>query len=233
MLDISSNRGDELGIIEVRGKISEKIWGGRTPEEILSKRFKLFVLLAVLLSGLFWIYRAKVGVGFLPNFEWFIPTLVVVGSLSLPFEGKRFWRELNRHFGIVVLVSVIVFDTLLFGLRHMPIFLFRWSGFIFVWILAVRNRISVFEGYRTLLGSSIVTAAVAILLFDFWTGVIGCGLQWGFSAAFIGQIPFTFYHLTSLLFVPPLVGLGKMLVRVKVPALSSLRVGAKAKEVVS
>jgi len=217
-------------------RVSKKIWGGKTPDEILSKRFKIFVLLGVLLTGLFWVYRAKAGVGFLPNFEWFIPALVVVGSFSLPMGKNTFWKTVNRYFGAVVLISVIVFDMLLFGPSYMPIFLFRWSGFFFVWILAMRNKLSMFGRYKTLVGHTLVTTAIAILLFDIWTGVIGTPLTGWHGAvttptpwliAFLGQIPFTFYHLCSLIFVPPLVGLGKLLVRVKVPISVAVPSGVK------
>lgn len=216
--------------------ISEKIWGGRTPSEVLSKRFKIFVLLGVLLTGLFWVYRAKAGVGFLPNFEWFIPALVVVGSFSLSLGKNMFWRTVNHYFGAVVLISVIVFDLLLFGPSYMPIFLFRWSGFIFVWILAMRNKLSMFGKYKTLVGHTLLTTAIAILLFDIWTGVIGTSLTGWYGAvttptpwltAFLLQIPFTFFHLCSLIFIPPLVGLSKLLVRVKVPVSVAVRSGIK------
>jgi hypothetical protein len=44
--------------------------------------------------------------------------------------------------------------------------------------------------------------------------------------AFLGQIPFTLYHLASLIFVPPLVGLGKLMVKVKVPVPVAVKVRA-------
>lgn len=224
-------------IAKIMERISRKIWGGKTPDEILSKRFKIFVLLGVLIAGLFWVYRAKAGVGFLPNFEWFIPVLVVVGSFSLPLGKSAFWRTVNRYFGVVVLISAIVFDLLLFGPGYMPIFVFRWSGFIFVWILAMRNKLSMFSRYKTLVGNTLLTTAIAILVFDIWTGIIGTPLSgWHggaittpapWLAAFFGQIPFTFYHLCSLIFVPPLVGLGKLLVKVKIPVSVAVQSGAK------
>lgn len=215
----------------MRLKIAEKIWGGRTPDEVLSKRFKLFVLLGVLFTGLFWVYRATAGIEFLPNFELIIPVLVVVGSFSLPLGKNKFWRTVNRYFGVVVLIGIIVFDGLFFRSHSAfsTISVFRWSGFIFAWLLAMRNKLSIFDRYKTLLGPTLVTTAIAILLFDFWTGVIGCGLWWGsFWTAFIGQIPFTFYHLTSLIFVPPLVKLGKLLARVKVPVPVAVQAGIRA-----
>jgi hypothetical protein len=43
--------------------------------------------------------------------------------------------------------------------------------------------------------------------------------------AFLGQVPFTLRHLSSLLFVPPLVGAVKLLVRVRVPVGVAVRAG--------
>ena len=208
-------------------KVSEKIWGGRNSDEILSKRFKLFVLLGAIFAGLFWVFRAVVGIELLPNFELFIPTLVVVGSFSLPTGRNRFWRALNRYFGVVALLSAVIFDLALFwSPRWTTVFVFKWSGFIFAWLLGMRNKLSMFDRFKTLLGTTLLTTAIAIILFDFWTGVIGWGLWSGsFWLALIGQIPFTFYHLTSLVFVPPLVGLGKLLVKVKVPVQVAVRAG--------
>jgi hypothetical protein len=82
-----------------------------------------------------------------------------------------------------------------------------------------------FDKFKTLLGRTILTAAISIIIFDIWTGLIGHTITTGTSlwAAFIGQIPFTFYHLASLIFIPPLVGLGKMLVKIKIAAPVAIR----------
>lgn len=210
-------------------RLINKILYGRNVYEALLKRFKLFVLLGILITGSFWVYRAIVGIELLPNLEWVIPTLVVVGSFSLPLVGNGFWASLNKHFGILALISVIVFDLIFFGLGFWHVWAFKWSGLAFAWLLGMRSKLSVFDSYKRLLGSTLLTTAIAILLFDLWTGVIGCGLWIGsFWLSFIGQIPFTLYHLASLVFVPPLVALAKLLVKVKVPvavaARSSLRI---------
>lgn len=210
-------------------RISEKIWGGKTPDELLSKRYKLFVLMGIFLIGAFALYRYLVGIAFLPNFEWIIPVLVVTGSFSLHCGPSKFWRIVTRYFGILAVISAFIVWFIMFGI--LPIHAFVWSGFVFAWLLALRNKLSMFDKFKTLVGQSVLTAAIAILLFDFWTGIIGWTLTFGVSVemAFIGQIPFTFYHLCSLVFVPPLVGLGKLLVKVKVPVAVQARVGVKAK----
>lgn len=209
-------------------RLSDRIWGGRTAEEVLSKRFKLFVLSGVVFTGLFWLYRSAAGIELLPNLEWIIPAIVTVGSFSLPLGRNMFWRTLNRYFGVLTLTSVVAFDLLLFGPGLWHIWVFKWSGFVFAWLLAIRNRLSMFDKYKRLLGSTLLTTAIAILLFDFWTGVIGCGLWIGsFWLSFIGQIPFTLYHLASLVFVPPLVALAKLLVKVKVPVAVAARSGVR------
>jgi hypothetical protein len=201
--------------------IPERIWGGRTPEEILSGRFKIFVIIGVLLVGVSKLLYLS-GLTF-PNLELVIPTLVVVGSFS-PIAGRtKFWRRVTRYFGAIALVSVFLADLIVWGFR--PIYLFTWSGFLFAWLIGMRNKLSMFDKFKTLLGSTILTTAIAILIFDFWTGVVGWSLIHApFWISLIGQIPFTFYHLSSLVFVPPLVGLGKLIARVKVPVPSAVRV---------
>lgn len=233
MLDILSNIKMRIDMLNPRKisaawfKITQKIWGGRTPGEILSKRFKIFVLLGIFLIGISkLLYLA--GITF-PNLELVIPALVVIGSFSLYCGGTKFWRGLTRYFGAVALISIFLIDLGFWGFR--TIYVFTWSGFIICWLLALRNKLSMFDRFKTLLWRTTLTAAVAILLFDVWTGIIGTPLTGlvPFWAAFIGQIPFTLYHLCSLIFVPPLVGLGKLLVRVKVkvPVPVPVRAGAR------
>jgi hypothetical protein len=196
-------------------KISEKIWGGRTPSEVLSKRFRIFVLIAIVLAGiskLLYLHRI------LPaNVELIIPTLVVVGSLSLYCGPTKFWRRATRYFGLLVLVAVAITDLAFWG--PSPIFVFTWSGFILCWLLAMRHKLSMFDKFKSLLWRTTLTAAAAIIIFDLYTGVLGWSLVTGTGlvTVFLSQIPFTIYHLCSLLFVPPLVGLAKAMVKVKVP----------------
>jgi hypothetical protein len=219
-------------ISDVMRKISEKVWGGRTSGEILAKRFKIFVLLGILFIGISkLLYLA--GITF-PNLELVIPTLVVIGSFSLPCGKSKFWRIVTRYFGVLALISVFLIDLAFWGLR--TIYVFTWSGFIFCWLLGMRNRFSMFDRFKTLVGHTMLTGAIAILLFDMWTGIIGTSLGGWYGpittptpwlVAFFGQIPFTFYHLCSLMFIPPLVGLGKLLVRIKIPASVAIPAGAK------
>lgn len=205
-----------MGTTRVRRKIAEKIWGGRTPDEVLSKRFKIFVLIGIVLIAASKLLYLR-GLMPFPNFELIIPTLVVVGSFSLYLGPTKFWRGVNRYFGILALVAVFLIDLIFWG--PLAIYAFTWTGFILAWFLALRNKLSMFDKFKKLLWRTTLTAAIAIILFDIWTGLIGHTLTMSASlwAAFFGQIPFTMYHLASLVFVPPLVGLGKLMVKVKVP----------------
>lgn len=218
-----------MGITRVRRKIAEKIWGGRTPDEVLSKRFKIFVFIGIFLIGMFAVYRYFIGITFLPNFEWIIPILVVTGSFSLYCGPSKFWRIVTRYFGVLAVISAFIVWFIMYGI--LPIHAFVWSGFIFAWLLAMRNKLSMFNKFKKLLWRTTLTAAIAIILFDVWTGLVGSTLTMGESLwiVFLGQIPFTLFHLVSLVFVPPLVGLGKLLVRVKVPVPVATRVGAGVK----
>lgn len=196
-------------------KISERIWGGRTPAEVLSKRFKIFVLIAIVLAGVSKLLYLN---GILPaNVELIIPTLIVVGSFSLYLGPTKFWRRTTRYFGLLVLVAIAITDLAFWGLRS--IFVFTWSGFILCWLIGMRNKLSMFEKFKKLMLRTTLTAAAAIIIFDIYTGVVGWSLVTGTGllVSLLAQIPFTLYHLSSLIFVPPLVGLGKLMVKVKVP----------------
>ncbi len=196
-------------------KISERIWGGRTPAEVLSKRFKIFVLIAIVLAGVSKLLYLN---GILPaNVELIIPTLIVVGSFSLYLGPTKFWRRTTRYFGLLVLVAIAITDLAFWGLRS--IFVFTWSGFVLCWLMGMRNKLSMFDKFKKLVLRTTLTAAAAILVFDIYTGVMGWSLITGAGvlASFMAQIPFTLYHLSSLIFVPPLVGLGKLMAKVRVP----------------
>jgi len=204
-----------LEITRARRKIAEKIWGGRTPDEVLSKRFKIFVLIAIFLIVISKPLYAS-GVTF-PNFELITVTIVVVGSFSLYCGPTKFWRRVTRYFGAIVLAAIFTIDIAVWGFHS--IYLFTWTGFLSIWVWAMRNKLSMFDNLKKLLWRTTVTAAAAIIIFDIYTGIIGWSLLGGAGllTAFLGQIPFTLYHLCSLIFVPPLVGLGKLMVKVKVP----------------
>lgn len=208
--------------------VSNKIWRGKTPDEIMAKRGKLFLLIGFSLIGIFGLYRYFFGGFLLPNFELIIPTIVVMGSVSFYVGASPRWKVFYRYFGVLAIISYLAIVSLMFGFNWINIFV--GSGFIFAWLIATRNKISFFDDFKKLVFSTTITAAIAILLFDFWTGIIGTSLTMGVSywAAFIGQIPFTMYHLASLIFIPPLLGLGKMLVRVRVPV--KVGVATRARE---
>jgi len=191
-------------------------------EGLICRRFRLLVLLGMVLVGLSkWLYLSGL---LLPNLELVIPTLVVVGSFSPSLREEGGWGRVNRYFGVLALLAVFLTDLWVWGWR--PIYLFTWSGFLFAWGLGLRSRLSPFSSFRSLLGSSLITTAVAILLFDFWTGIVGWSLLHApLWVAFLGQVPFTLRHLSSLLFVPPLVGAVKLLVRVRVPVGVAVRAG--------
>ena len=232
------NTFEKNRIAVARLKIAEKIWRGRTPDEVLSKRYKLFVLLGIFLIGMFAMYRYFIGITFLPNFEWIIPVLVVTGSFSLYCGSSKFWRIVTRYFGALAVISAFIVWFIMFGI--LPIDAFVWSGFIFAWLLAMRNKLSMFDKFKKLLWRTTLTAVVAILLFDAFTAfgwwilgpyhsLPGSHTLTGLLTVYLFQIPFTMSHLISLIFVPPLVGLGKLLVRVKVPVPVATRIGARAK----
>jgi len=206
---------------------AKKILRTETPERILTRRIMLFVLIGTLFVGISKLLYVG-GVTF-PNFELIIPTLVVVGSFSLPSGTSKVLRTVTRYFGLIALLSVFLIDVVIWGFHK--IYVFTWTGFILCWSLGLQNKLSMFDRFQKLLWRTTLTAAVAIILFDIWTGLIGHSLVTGTSLwiAFLGQIPFTLYHLTSLIFVPPLVGMGKALAKVKiavpvaVPVKSSLK----------
>ncbi len=182
----------------------------------IERRIGILSFAMVFLTVLFATVRVWRGLSFLPNFEWVLPTLVVLGSLF-------------PRFGILPLVCAQALWILLYGPR--PIQLFTCSGFALVWILALRRRSSPFASFGKLLGGSLLTCAAGILLYDFWTGVVGWSLLGHSSlyASLLGQIPFTLYHMCSLVFVPPLVALAKLTLRVKVPMPVSVPTGIQSK----
>jgi len=206
-------------------KLAYKLFGGETSERMLAKRIKIFVLIGIVFIAISKLLYLR-GLMPFPNFELIVPTLVVIGSFSLYYGGTKSWRYLTRYFGIIALVSVFFIDLAFWGLQ--PIYVFTWSGFIICWLIGLQNKLSMFDRFKKLLYRATLTAAVAIIIFDVWTGLVGHVLTTGTSlwVAFLGQIPFTLYHLASLIFVPPLVGLGKLIVKVKVPVPVAVKVRA-------
>jgi len=214
-----------------RKKLAYRLFGGQTSEKILAKRIKIFVLIGIVFIGISkLLYLA--GVMPLHNFELIIPTLVVIGSFSLYCGDAKPWKQLTRYFGIIALLSVFIIDLVFWGLQ--PIYAFTWSGFIIIWLIGMKNKLSTFDRFRKILYRTTLTAAIAILVFDVWTA-FGSWIGWGekslagLAAVYLAQIPFTLYHLTSLIIVPPLVGLGKLMIKVKVPVSAATRVKVRVK----
>jgi len=209
---------DNPSIMKGMRDLTDRLFGGKNPEQVLSKRIKIFVLLAIPLIAINKPTLSRFGP--LPNFEMIIPTLVVVGSFSLYCGSSKFSRLATRYFGIVALIGVFLADLVFWG--FLPIYAFTWSGFVVCYLLAMRNKLSMFDKIKRLLYRTTLTAAAAILIFDVWT-CFGSWLGWypktlaGLATAYLAQIPFTLYHLASLIFIPPLVGLGKLMVKIKVP----------------
>jgi len=85
-----------------------------------------------------------------------------------------------------------------------------------------------FGRFKSMLYHAMLRVAIAILVFDIFTA-FG---WWMFMtsaplfAVFLAQLPFTLYHLSSLILVPPLVGLAKGLA--KVPVQVPVAVGVRA-----
>jgi len=206
-------------------KLAYKLFGGESSERVLAKRIKIFVLMGIVFIAISKLLYLR-GLMPFPNFELIVPTLVVIGSFSLYCGSTKSWRYLTRYFGIIALVSVFIIDIAFWG--FLPIYAFTWSGFVVCWLIGLQNKLSMFDRFKKLLYRTMLTAAIAIIIFDIWTGLVGHVLTTGTSlgVAFLGQIPFTLYHLASLIFVPPLVGLGKLMVKVKVPVSVAVKVRA-------
>jgi len=211
--------------LKFRKKFAQWLFGGQTTDRIMAKRFKIFVLLAITFIALSKLLYLTGAMPF-QNFELIIPTLVIIGSLTLYCGNSKSWSYLVKYFGIIALVSVFLIDLFFWGFN--PIYVFTWSGFIIVWLVAMKNKLSTFNKFKKLLYRTTLTAAVAILIFDIWTA-FGSWLGWGdksllgLAAVYLAQIPFTLYHLSSLIFIPPLLGLAKITMKVKMPVSVAIR----------
>lgn len=199
-----------------------KLWGGENPDEVLLKRYRLFLLAGVFLIAMFAVYRSLAGIEFLPNTEWIIPVLVVTGSFTLRCRRPKSVRITSRYFGVISLISVFVVWFVTYG--FIPIHVFCWSGFIFIWLFSKKLKLSYFDRFSRILLKSTLATAIAIIIYDVWTGVVGHTLTTGAPLwlSIIGQVEFTLRHLTSLFFVPPIVWAGKLIIRIPVPARASV-----------
>lgn len=215
-------------IEDLRIWLSRKIWYGRDPDETLAKRFKLFLIVGISLiaSGKFLSLA-----GFpIPNIELITPLLVIMGAFSLYMGRSEKWAKIRKYAGIIALTGVFLIDLVFWGFHK--IYLFTWPGFIMVMLIARKKDLSFFDKFSDIAVEATVTAAAAIILFDIFTA-FGCWLLWrpltiaSLYGVYLAQIPFTFYHLGSLIFVPPVVGFGKMISRVKLRAPVAVREGEK------
>ena len=213
----------------LRTWITRKLWMGRDPDETLAKHFKIFVVIAITLAGVSkLIYLSGTTI---PNIELIIPTLVVIGVFTPLYAGpSEAWTKVNKYFGLLILPLIFIIDLLFWGFDK--IYLFTWSGFALIWVTAAKKDLSFFDKFSDLAFEATVTAAAAILFFDIFTA-FGTWLLWRsltlttLYEVYMLQIPFTLYHLASLIFVPPLVWFGKKISRVKVRVPASEKVQAK------
>ncbi|KXA93460.1 hypothetical protein AKJ65_06285 [candidate division MSBL1 archaeon SCGC-AAA259E19] len=227
---------DELGKVkeklwDFRIWVSKKIWYGRNPDETLAKRFKLFLIVGISLiaSGKFLSLA-----GFpIPNIEPIIPLLVIMGAFSLYMGRSEKWGKIRKYAGIIAIVSVFLIDLIFWGFHK--IYLFMWPGFVMVMLIARKKDLSFFDRFSDIAVEATVTAAAAIILFDIFTA-FGFWLLWRpltiatLYGVYLAQIPFTLYHLGSLIFVPPVVGFGKMASKVKLRAPVATKAGEKVRQ---
>lgn len=216
--------------LDFRYWITRKLWRGRDPDETLAKRSKIFVLVGISLIAVSKVLYL-VGVT-IPNIEVITPTLVVIGAFSLYTGNDRNWSWISRYFGFLALGSVFAIDVVFWGFR--TIYLFTWPAFLVCWVIGLKQEFSFFDKFSDLAVSATFIGAIAILFFDVFTA-FGTWAVWrpttvsALYEVYIAQIPFTLYHLGSLIFIPPMVGLGKMMSRVKirVPVASRASEGVK------
>lgn len=196
-------------------------------ERKLAMRVTLFAVFGLALVILNKLTLSRFGP--LPNFELIIPVLCVMGCFSFPGTGAS--KRLVRYFGLAALAGITAADVTFWGFRR--IYAFTWSGFVICWLLSARAKISLFGRFKRQLYHATLATAVGILVFDVWT-CFGSWLGWypktlaGLAAAYLAQLPFTLYHLSSLVFVPPLVGLARALVRVPVAVPVAVKVQVAA-----
>ena len=118
----------------------------------------------------------------------------VVGTVSL-FAGVL----LGRQYALLVPLAVMAITD--FALGNTTIFLFTWSGFVFIALLGGYARralspsaVSIFQLAGLGVGS--------VLMYDVWTN-FGCWLGWyphtlgGLATCFTVALPFMLWHLVS------------------------------------
>lgn len=122
---------------------------------------------------------------------------------------------LGGYYTLLVPLGVLFLSDLYYG--NTSIFLFTWSGFVLVGLLGyfAKKRVpftikSIFPVMGLGIGS--------VLLYDFWTN-FGCWLIWypatpnGFLTCYILALPFTIWHILSILLVLPLLYLSVITIK--------------------
>lgn len=218
------NRSEILEVMRkkikgIRFLISKKLWFGETAGQTFIKRFKLFVIIC---ASLVVISKLLFFSGFtIPNLELIIPVLVVVGAFTVHTGHEEKWSKLNKYFGIITLSGVFLTDMVIWGPR--PIYMFTWPSFLAVWLFSNGKDLSFMDDYSETVSDASFLTAFSILFYDAVTA-FGVWILWNplslgsLIGVYIAQIPFTIYHLSSLLFVPPLVYIGKKMTKVRVRA---------------
>lgn len=209
-------RSVKNSLYSLRLWLSEKLWYGEDMGETFDKRFEIFVIIGIALIAVSKILYVK-GLT-VPNLELIIPTLAVIGIFSLQFRGDGTWYSVDKYLGVFALVAVFLLDMLIWGPKK--IYLFTWPAFIACWFLAKKKNLSFRGKFKEIAIDATLATAFLIILYDVTTA-FGTWLLWGsmglgsLLGVYTGQIPFTLYHLSSLIFVPPLVALGKVMTRVR------------------
>lgn len=183
---------------------------------VLRRRLRIFLLVFVSLTACSKLLYLK---GLLPpNVELVLPATVSFACLF----------PIHRHsLFLPLLLPVFLIDLLFWGPHR--IYLFTWSGFFLCWILTKRYRCP-FERLGRAMGKTLLASVQSILLFDFWTGIVGWSILTGsLLSSVVGQLPFTMYHLLSVGFVPPLVLLAKLLLRIPIPVMVTIRTARGAR----
>ena len=113
---------------------------------------------------------------------------------------------IGGYYSIIVPLGIMFITDIYYG--NTFIFLFTWSGFALMGLLAyfAKNKVSVtIKSILPVMGVGIGS----ILLYDLWTN-FGCWLMWypatlnGLFTCYILALPFTVWHLLSTLLALPL-----------------------------
>jgi len=121
----------------------------------------------------------------------------VVATVSL-FAGVL----LGRHYALLVPMAVMIITDVALG--NTTIFMFTWSGFVFIALLGgYARRARARRSPTTFSALHMAGLSVgSVLIYDVWTN-FGCWLGWyphtvgGLATCFTVALPFTLWHLLS------------------------------------